>query len=281
MSFKLPAQVIDIILDDLRVGLTIADNKGNVIYCNELAAELLGWQKPPARNTILQCHSPELQDKIVAKMNDTGGQKLWHKIINLNGRYLENTFFPILIPKDPTALILMTRDVTEREEAIELMKKSANTDLMTGLYNKNYFDLVFKDSVQMSDDFGLIKIDLSGIKYINDHFGQEAGDKIIVRGAQVIKDCLRTSDLVFRVEGDKFLVLVANSEVKILQQVCRRIQNKTEIPTTEKPLVLHMSIGYCSSKEVDDLEDVIKLADQRMMENKILFYANEGKFLKD
>jgi len=63
MKNNISSEIIDIVLDELKVGLTLVDNMGKVIYFNKLAKELLGWDDNSDNNTVLSCHSLKTQKK--------------------------------------------------------------------------------------------------------------------------------------------------------------------------------------------------------------------------
>jgi len=83
-------------------------------------------------------------------------------------------------------------------------------------------------------------LDISGLKYINDHFGHEEGDRIISKAADVIKNSVRDSDLVFRLGGDEFIILTS-SDMSVLEMIKQRVQSYNKVPTEENQAVLNLS----------------------------------------
>jgi len=175
--------------------------------------------------------------------------------------------------------MIISKDVTARENEYSNIEKSANTDSLTGLYNRQLLEKVIKKYESKSIKYGVIMIDINGLKYINDHYGHNAGDEIILKAAKTIKENVRKKDLVFRIGGDEFLVLTTADE-KIAMQIIQRIKENNKAPNENNPLVLSLSLGYANFGEGINFQEVLLLADQRMYHNKKTFYENDGQFFK-
>lgn len=275
---SIPTEIVDTILAQLNIGLTLVDNTGKIIYFNQLAGELLGWNYNLPDNNILSCHKKETQHKVLEKLNQFTNME-WHKVIKTSHKFIENTYSPVNIPDKFTGAMIITKDVTEREQSLERLKKNSETDLLTGLYNRNLFQDIIQSYIRDSKSYGLIMLDINGLKYINDHFGHEEGDRIIREAADAIRDSVRDSDLVFRFGGDEFLILTSYQE-SVLKMIKNRIKAKNKLPTRHSPAVLNLSLGYASSWEEKKMEAVLSLADQRMYQDKQAFYLGEGKYFK-
>lgn len=274
-------EIMNKILEDLRVGLTLVGKDGKILWRNQLAAELLGWDRQRIDTaSVLNCHKKKLHDRVVDKINHCQPNREWHRILKIKGRFIENTYSPIRIPDQITGVMIITRDVTEREKMLEVIKKAAITDPLTGLYNRKFFEQVWGDIANGGKPFGVIMLDVNALKYVNDHYGHEAGDQLLIQAANIISNSVRQSDYVFRFGGDEFLVLLPEVEQRVLETIIQRIQAKNKIPSQEQPISVYLSVGICSSLELSNTADVIPCADQRMYEDKRRFYENKGKHLK-
>ena len=117
--------IIEKILEEIQIGLTFVDNDGNLLYFNHLAMELLGWSKDEIeKNSLLTCHPPDVQVKVLEKIRNTT-KKEWHSVIKIKNKYIENIYSPINIPGQFTGVVIITRNVTEREEMIREIKNTA------------------------------------------------------------------------------------------------------------------------------------------------------------
>lgn len=229
-------------------------------------------------NATLMCHSNKNTDKVINKLNHASGKE-WHRVLKIQNRFIENMYSPVTIPGKFMGIMIITRDVTGRENSLKKLKESAEKDHLTGLYNRNFFIAITKKYMAQNEQYGVVMLDLNGLKYINDHLGHEEGDRIIKEAANVIKGSIRESDLAFRIGGDEFLILTSN-EVAVLKMIEDRVKGKNGIPTKAHPAVLSLSLGYATSDEKESIEEIINLADQRMYEAKRKFYENEGQFIK-
>jgi len=277
-NITIPIEIMDTILAELKVGLTLVDNSGKIIYFNELASELLGWDNNRPDNNILSCHKKETKDKVITKLNQFVNKE-WHRVIKIQDRFIENTYSPVRIPRKFMGAMIITKDVTERENNFKHLKKIAETDPLTGLYNRNLFNDIIQSYIVGSKSYGIVMLDINGLKYINDHFGHKEGDRIITEATAIIKNSVRDTDLAFRFGGDEFVILTS-SEKSVLSMIENRIKNKNKIPTEDNPALLNFSLGYATSIEEGSLEDVLTLADQRMYKDKEQFYLTEGEFFK-
>lgn len=159
----------------------------------------------------------------------------------------------------------------------------ANTDGLTGIYNRAYFQ---KSLLQQQEakqqiaamDFSLLIIDINGLKTANDRHGHLIGDQMIIRVAQRLKAICRSEDIVCRIGGDEFAILCPN----LRQEPALRLAERIREQAGERPLTLRdgetlpiaLSIGVACSDEVDP-EQVMLIADQRMYADKQQFYAGQ------
>ncbi|GAB6180509.1 GGDEF domain-containing protein [Desulfotomaculum defluvii] len=280
MIKQFPTEIIDIILEEASVGITLVDEKGNVTWFNNQACLLLGWSnEEESLNTVLKCHSQELNNKVIDKINHVNTRE-WHSVIKLNGRFIENVYTPIQVKDRFTGVMIITKDVTEREKMVEVIKKASVTDNLTGLYNRRFFDTVFNELIANQKPFGIIMADINGLKYTNDNYGHEAGDKLIIQAAENLTQSVRKADYVFRFGGDEFVVLICEDNPDAITAICSRIKEKNILPKPNSPIGVNLSIGFCSSSEVNEVKEIFTYADQKMYQDKRRFYQYEGKFIK-
>ena len=152
-----------------------------------------------------------------------------------------------------------------------LYERSNKIDVLTGLFNRvSYYDDLPKLSKEIS---GIIQLDMNGLKYLNDHFGHEEGDNGLKRVAEAIENNITRKMYAYRLGGDEFVVLAINeTEEKILKFIS---DFKEEISSTS----YYCSIGYaCKDKKTKNIDDMLKLSEVRMYEDKSEFYKNTSKF---
>ena len=164
------------------------------------------------------------------------------------------------------------------------LERIALTDSLTGVFNRRYFDMVFEQSSarqKRSEDrhFGLISIDINGLKPTNDLYGHEVGDALIRTAVELISGAMRHSDIICRIGGDEFAVLVIDASVQACEHLVARLEERqrdavceVESPNGRLHLPVSFSVGYASSDETPT-DALQRVADQRMYARKQAHYA--------
>lgn len=147
-------------------------------------------------------------------------------------------------------VVLVVRDITERKKNERKIYQLAYHDTLTELPNRRYFMDYINKEVQRAKqnqlELGVMFIDVDKFKYINDSYGHEIGDLILIEVAKRVKNCLRQTDLVARIGGDEFTVLLTDiSSKKEIQVVAQRIKESFQYPIVLEDinLTLTCSIG--------------------------------------
>lgn len=117
----------------------------------------------------------------------------------------------------------------------------------------------------------IIVCDVDGLKEVNDEQGHAQGDRLIISAAQNIAACLREGDLVARIGGDEFAVLLTNTADQECGRIVQRIRSKIEqFNRSGGDPQLSLSVGYAlwNGEEPRDLQSIFKEADDRMYKDK-------------
>jgi diguanylate cyclase (GGDEF)-like protein len=144
------------------------------------------------------------------------------------------------------------------------------TDALTGLANRRYFDLFLKNEVSRSQRFGrsltLILLDVDHFKDYNDTYGHPAGDAALQQVAACLSADRRTVDIVARIGGDEFVIILPETDSRGALEVTRRIKARFEkISSFKRPLSL--SIGLTSGVGIE-ADSMIAQADEALYESK-------------
>ncbi|MGE5397391.1 MAG: diguanylate cyclase domain-containing protein [Chitinophagales bacterium] len=168
------------------------------------------------------------------------------------------------IAQDITEL-KMTKQMEDRLHYLSLH------DVMTGIYNRAYFEEEMRrlESGRFNP-VGLIMCDLNGLKFVNDTLGHEVGDDLLKNLALIIKSCFRESDVVARVGGDEFGVLLPNTPRVLVEEACQRIRNAVANSNIDAPIPLNIAIGFAVRQEsTTTLSKIYKEADNDMHRQKL------------
>ncbi len=165
------------------------------------------------------------------------------------------------------------RDIAERKRMEEELRWRSFHDPLTGVYNRTYFEEELRRlKVSRSYPVSLILCDVDNLKMINDFLGHDQGDEVLKRIAKAISDSVRASDVVARVGGDEFAVLLPRTDSRTAEQVAERILKAVERERERSPeLPLELSVGYATANDPSrTLEDLYREADDMMYRNKLV-----------
>ncbi|MGE5676640.1 MAG: HD-GYP domain-containing protein, partial [Pseudomonadota bacterium] len=143
-------------------------------------------------------------------------------------------------------------------------------DRLTGLYNRDFFEEeLSRLDCERQLPMTVIMGDLSGLKLINDAFGHEMGDRALKRVAEIMKRAFRKEDIISRVGGDEFVVLLPQTPEKVATAIVNRIKNDC----AANPLdFIKISISFGVATKIvgdEDINDTYKRAEDRMYFNKL------------
>ena len=169
-----------------------------------------------------------------------------------------------------TAMLSTIRDITERKQAELELRYLSTHDALTGLFNRGFFeDELARLEQGRSFPISILVADVDHLKQINDHAGHAAGDEVLKRAAQVLTTAFRVDDIVARIGGDEFAVLLpaTNSDVvNVLMERVRQILQEQQTLFPETPLGL--SLGVSTAERPSPLAKNLKEADANMYHEK-------------
>jgi diguanylate cyclase (GGDEF)-like protein len=169
------------------------------------------------------------------------------------------------------------RDITKRKAIEEKMRELAVTDNLTGALNRHGFEEIAENAFMVSKRYSrplsILMIDADHFKDINDNYGHDAGDRVLIRFSSVVNKTLRSTDVLCRYGGEEFLALLPETtfeEAAILADRLLSALRTTEVRIGDhKTVRFTVSIGVASlTPEVQDLASVIQRADEALYKAK-------------
>ena len=185
------------------------------------------------------------------------------------------------ISRNISALKIVEEELSRTNEKL---RRLSQVDDLTGLFNRRYFyEMIEKTASQYdrrnSDDpkntFCLISLDIDFFKKINDDYGHNKGDDVLRLVAGILTSQCRKSDMVFRIGGDEFMMLLPDTPLKGAKIKAERVRSalsSAPIVLDEKsdPVRLTASMGISCYKDCKDVADLIHTADERLYTSKNL-----------
>lgn len=145
-------------------------------------------------------------------------------------------------------------------------------DALTGLYNRAYFEQEMRKFDNYHGSVGIIVCDIDSLKLVNDILGHDFGDNIIRLAAERLIKACRPDDIVARIGGDEYVILLPDSSVDLLEDICNRISNAandSNNKSLEELLYLSVGFGLKGRSGEDTMSDAFKIADRSMYRKKL------------
>lgn len=257
---------LEVVLDSMPFAILIESEKGNVIAKNSRFDEFF-----PEYTAIVGKKSKEWKTTVFNNCQSDGEIS-----VTVGGEEYflistERPIFSIFHEKIGSAIILT--DVTKQSKSRKMNILSANTDFLTGLYNRR---MLFShlESHKCDANMAMITLDLDNFKQVNDTYGHQAGDNALIDTASLLRDCFK-SDFVARLGGDEFLIVITrecqaeqilNETHNLLEVLQKHFDNKKEFS------VLTISAGIAAYKlngeKEHDFENLMKCSDSALYDAK-------------
>ncbi|AYH42785.1 GGDEF domain-containing protein [Azoarcus sp. DN11] len=281
-------QRLSALLNVIRLGILFMDRDHRVLYYNRAMLDI--WGFPPdenligVRDVVLQSHVAELIEQPEAYIEHVDAVVRTHVV----SEPYEVRFKDGRIVTDIAALVEAVQgrrgigrvwiyeDVTEQRRTAQRLVELAEHDPLTGLYNRRRFheelDRELAEALRRGGEVGLVAIDLDGFKPINDEFGHQAGDAVLVELSRTVGDAIRRNEMFCRVGGDEFCVLVPDAGESELCELARRIVELIEGMRFEfdgRSVGITASLGIAIyPRHASSAEALIAAADQAMYRSK-------------
>lgn len=273
------------IFQSTSAGLFLLDKEGKVLTCTPTLLKILGYEdnqliaingqdfatlffKEPSQfqqmmQNALELEQLEAQDLMLH--NDTEENPLWvhcllSKIVDAFGMTrFEGVVF----------------DISKRIATEKAMRYEANHDTLTGLLRRNAAELQLRKHLASAKSASTIVLllDLDGFKKANDTYGHDVGDIVLIQTARRLESCVRHNDIVCRLGGDEFLIILFNCDpISTGFTIAEEIITAIKVPVTinaEVAINIGVSIGIALfPMHGSNVENLIKAADEAMYEVK-------------
>ncbi|MCE5221816.1 MAG: diguanylate cyclase [Clostridium sp.] len=186
--------------------------------------------------------------------------------------YWQDYYSPIISSDGKViGLTCFVLNITALKKAEERNIFLSYHDELTGLYNRRFYEEQLKQmDTESNYPISVIMADVNGLKFTNDVFGHTEGDKLIKAFAEVLKQNCRKQDVVARIGGDEFYILLPKTSSIQLEKIISKIQKSISIQHLDKG-ILSVSFGFATKYNANELlEEVYNKADDYMYSQKLL-----------
>ena len=242
-------------------GILITGEDGNILYEDEKASFIrngkTNWKAacPPAVPgqkaemwDLLHSDSGKTYMVITSTFTDDDGMKQIHFLT------------------DTSMYMDLCRDMTHYSRTLKAEK---DHDGLTGLYNKGKFMEMKQTLFRNQATIAVFNMDVNNLKTMNDNFGHEAGDRLIVKAAESLKRIEARNIMPFRTGGDEFVVVAIHVTREEAEKIRRDWENGlAELNRAEDGIPCVIACGFAFGEKDFDLDEVFALADERMYEDK-------------
>ncbi len=256
--------------------------------CNSAFEKIVGAD----REEIYGKLSKEILPKEVAEVTEykdreiiENGKKISYEIRIKNKR---GEWRDLMVNKAPyfnskrefRGIVGVISDITELKQVQEILKELSVNDELTGVYNKRGIrelgEKSFRDAQREESLISVIMIDIDYFKKYNDCYGHQAGDRCLIAVADTIKEsCKRPCDIVGRYGGEKFIVILSDTDIEGSRIVAERIRESIfnmkilhDESETEKYISVSMGLYCATPLQEDRIESFIEKADEKLYQAK-------------
>lgn len=272
------AHFMRVLLDAIPTPIFYKDTIGMFLGCNKAFEAVMGI---PREQIIGRTFFDIVPRYLAEQYASSDGELLREQgleisegmIVNADGVTLDVIFYKATFGSlDGTlgGLVGTILDITERKRMEQQLWYVSMHDGLTGLYNRAYFEEEI-DRLERGRNFpvSVIMADVDRLKEINDTHGHAAGDRVLNRAAQALRSAFRSDDVVARIGGDEFAALLPNAAGGAVREVIQRIRTVIETMNgTAGELPFSLSIGTATARKGKSLQEMLKLADTRMYNEK-------------
>lgn len=270
-----------LLLEISQDGIFLENIHGDIIECNSSAYAMYGYEKGEMIGlNIRDVVSKEIADELPREITEISGKNYLRSV----GKKKDGTLFPIdvntkfIYLKDKKYLIAFIKDMSEhvayQQELISLnkqllkekmlLKKIADRDYLTGLYNRRKILELLEQSIEKSrnEEKNLCTaiIDVDHFKMINDNYGHLTGDKVLVELSKLFKNILDEDMHCGRYGGEEFLIVLPDKKLEDAILICEELRSKVASARFDEDISFTISTGIVQACDCC-AEQIIKRAD--------------------
>ena len=252
------------IIDGQNTLVFVTDNRDKIVFANKKFLEYF--------NLDTSNHHKEYNFKFYNIVSDTlqSYEELYHMVYP-KGKHItvgQDTFMVDVAQIDATHRLFTLTRVTDIYEEKKNLETEVEYDTLTGLMRKKYFDQKLQKLFDDHISFALVVVDIDNFKNINDRFGHQVGDEVLQIFATLLKENLRSEDLIARWGGEEFLFAIQTEDIDTAIERVETIRKVIASYPFKMVGDVTASFGVGWREEEDDLDTLLQRADKALYQAK-------------
>jgi len=277
------------LFEDSRDAIAITDRDGTFVDVNRAMLDLFGYTKEQIMRMkfkdlyVNPSDAAKFQHEIAKKGSLRDYEVSLHK---RNGKVMHCLFIVTQRRSEKGAVIGyqgIVRDITAQKVMEEALRESEKryrdlsiTDDLTGLFNQRHFYNQLRTEIDRIQRYkhplALLLLDVDNFKIYNDTYGHLAGDKVLAKLGEVIRNSIRKTDSGYRYGGEEFTVILTETRgqdaVIVAERLRKRFSDEIFFPVPLEPVHVTVSVGIAGYRDGEEIASFVKRADQNMYEAK-------------
>ncbi|MEN8264797.1 MAG: diguanylate cyclase [Nitrospirota bacterium] len=276
MGLKYEKDKLIKIMNSMEDGVYIVNKHYGIEYLNPVIRKEYGAV------TGHKCYKCFYERKVVCpwcKINEVlkGESIRWEWFSQKNQKTYDRFATPLVNPDGSISKLEILHDISKRKLIEKKLRSAAITDELTGLFNRRGFFTLFQQHRKLADRnkrrMSLLYMDMDGLKNINDELGHKTGDQAILDTAGILRKTFRESDVIARIGGDEFAVLLTEPSGSEVDNVTiKHLQKKLETHNSKisrnYELLLSMGITQYDPEHPCSIDELLVRADHLMYRDK-------------
>ena len=271
-------QYLRTVMTNAHDSIIVTDEHFAITYVNKKTEELFGYPVKELLEEKVGMIYPERQLKIVQETIFPilkSGKKYTGELLT---KRKDGSTFYCEISVSPVngkhgrinGYIGIQRDISEKKEREKEVEYLSYHDHLTGFYNRRYMDDAFQRFDHKENyPIAILTVDVNGLKLTNDAYGHDVGDQLLKAVGSVLKKACRETDIISRIGGDEFVVLLPQTTEEQVEIINKRIKSLAEQINLDS-VIVSLAMGFAvKNGEEQSLWEVLKIADNRMYKNKV------------
>jgi diguanylate cyclase (GGDEF)-like protein len=273
---RLNMPIHNIRYDETHAGLLYRQQQYQSAY-DELKKAFATYRKFQNTDSTDRLHKlrSRFEMQLTQQENEVLAQKNAIQQLQLNSKKSENIQLALISTFTTLACLLLGLIVYRNKIHKQRLEKLVTLDELTGLFNRRHTMILLEQQIKLASRHNkglcLAMLDLDWFKQINDSYGHLVGDKVLKEFAHIFRKGLRESDVIGRIGGEEFLIILTHSNsdsaYEVIVNLCNKLRN---IGSTigEPKILLTVSVGLVECKSTDSAENLISLADRALYRAK-------------